>query len=189
MRQATDKLTVGLEKLARADNDLEANGRALQLLHAALEDYFDAWLLAARLPPAEHEQIARQDWPARLDRMRRFGRLSQEHTRYIQHNNAIRNKVAHGDSFHLTHDNALAYADFVQQTIGTYPLQAAPPARPASRRAANKPEVLVHVIDDHPGYLPRLPRWLKLAVALVLLMSACSCGQQIVAQTQYLFGR
>jgi hypothetical protein len=178
MQGSYDKLSVGLEKLAHAGTDLEANGRALQVLHAALEDHFDAWLLAAKLPRGEREQIARQDWPARLERMRRFGNLRDVEARFIQRNNAIRNRVAHGDAFHLTHDEAVAYAQFVQQTIARYPVPT--PHQPQQPAASGAPALIREVVD-RSGSKPRLPRWITLVFVVWLVFNLCGLLRSVVA--------
>src|SRR5438876_481396 len=103
MDGATEKLELGLQRLAKAGDDADMLGLALQSIHGALEDHFRTRLSADSHMPVE-QRAAMADpkqtqWRDLLDAMQLYGDLSAPNRELIWRTNALRTKVAHGGRY------------------------------------------------------------------------------------------
>ncbi|HEX9370304.1 MAG TPA: SH3 domain-containing protein [Roseiflexaceae bacterium] len=190
MDSATEKLELGLQRLAKAGDDADLLGLALQSIHGALEDHFRARLAADGQVPAEQRAAVldpkRVQWKELLDMMRLYGDLSTQDAELIWRTNGLRTKVAHGGRYSLTRAEVECYAALVQSLCGyARPLKpaapAAAPARPAAEKPARPPTSVRQEsasperarAERSPTAQPRArPRaaWLGVLLALVLLV-------------------
>jgi hypothetical protein len=142
MDVATEKLELGLQRLAKAGDDADLLGLALQSIHGALEDHFRARLSVDSHMPAE-QRMAMADpkqtqWRELLDAMQLYGDLSAPNRELIWRTNALRTKVAHGGRYTGSRADLERYAALARSLCG-YPADAKP-ATPSQRRApADKP--------------------------------------------------
>ena len=141
MDGATEKLELGLQRLAKAGDDADMLGLALQSIHGALEDYFRARLATDRHMPAE-QRAAMADpkqtqWRDLLDAMQLFGDLSAPNRELIWRTNALRTKVAHGGRYTGSRADLERYAALARSLCG-YPADAQPPP-PQPRARSEKP--------------------------------------------------
>jgi len=142
MDGATEKLELGLQRLAKAGNDADMLGLALQSIHGALEDHFRARLATDSHMPAE-QRAAMADpkqtqWRDLLDAMQLFGDLSAPNRELIWRTNALRTKVAHGGRYTGSRADLERYAALARSLCG-YPADAQPAALPQPRSRAEKP--------------------------------------------------
>ena len=159
MDGATEKLELGLQRLAKAGDDADMLGLALQSIHGALEDHFRARLSADSHMPAE-QRAAMADpkqtqWRDLLDAMQLYGDLSAPNRELIWRTNALRTKVAHGGRYTGSRADLERYAALARSLCG-YPADAKPAAesrrkewlpsyarrpksRPPSRRVRDRP--------------------------------------------------
>src|SRR3954451_13246937 len=138
MDGATEKLELGLQRLAKAADDADLLGLALQSIHGALEDHFRARLSADSHMPAE-QRAAMADpkqtqWRDLLDAMQLFGDLSAPNRELIWRTNALRTRVAHGGRYTGSRADLERYAALVQRLSGYHaapkPALAPPPPAP-----------------------------------------------------------
>jgi hypothetical protein len=164
MDSATEKLELGLQRLAKAGDDADMLGLALQSIHGALEDHFRARLSSDSSMPAE-QRAAMADpkqtqWRDLLDAMQLYGNLSAPDRELIWRTNALRTKVAHGGRYTGSRANLERYAALARSLCG-YPADAKPatearrteglprlrapaeksPAKPASGRPAASADI------------------------------------------------
>jgi hypothetical protein len=149
MDGATEKLELGLQRLAKAGDDADMLGLALQSIHGALEDHFRARLSADSHMPAE-QRAAMADpkqtqWRDLLDAMQLYGDLSAPNRELIWRTNALRTKVAHGGRYTGSRADLERYAALARSLCG-YPADAKPAAEsqrteglPRLRALAEKP--------------------------------------------------
>jgi hypothetical protein len=142
MDGATDKLELGLQRLAKAGDDADMLGLALQSIHGALEDHFRARLSSDSQMPAE-QRVAIADpkqtqWRELLDAMQLYGDLSAPNRELIWRTNALRTKVAHGGRYTGSRADLERYAALARALCG-YPAGAKPAAAPQPRAPAEKP--------------------------------------------------
>ncbi|MEO7911440.1 MAG: hypothetical protein ABIV47_17485, partial [Roseiflexaceae bacterium] len=142
MDGATEKLELGLQRLAKAGDDADMLGLALQSIHGALEDHFRARLSADSHMPAE-QRAAMADpkqtqWRDLLDAMQLFGDLSAPNRELIWRTNALRTKVAHGGRYTGSRADLERYAALARSLCG-YPADTQPAALPQPRTRAEKP--------------------------------------------------
>lgn len=134
---ATEKLELGLERLAKAGSDADMLGLALQSIHGALEDHFRVVLSTdAHMP--ESQRLAVLDpkqvqWKDLLDAMVLYRDLSADDREEIWRINGIRAKVAHGGRYSGSRADLEAYARLVQR-LGDY--TPSKPAAPAARSSS-----------------------------------------------------
>jgi hypothetical protein len=150
-----DKLSAGFLKLSQAGTSAAELGQTLITFHGALEDHFDAWLAVhADLSPQERIELGRQGWNTRLEQLGRSGILHRGDVGIIRRYNTIRNKVAHGDDFHLSYPQVAEYASFVGDLIGSCPIE--PPQTLSVSHAPVEPPLVGEeaASDDQP--LPEL---------------------------------
>ena len=136
MDGATEKLELGLQRLAKAGDDADMLGLALQSIHGALEDHFRARLSADSHMPAE-QRAAMADpkqtqWRDLLDAMQLYGDLSAPNRELIWRTNALRTKVAHGGRYTGSRADLERYAALARSLCG-YPADAKPAANPDER--------------------------------------------------------
>src|SRR5438128_4696830 len=141
MDGATDKLELGLQRLAKAGDDADMLGLALQSIHGALEDHFRARLSADSHMPAE-QRVAMADpkqtqWRDLLDAMQLYGDLSAPNRELIWRTNVLRTKVAHGGRYTGSRADLERYAALARSLCG-YPAGAQPAleARPSEKSPA-----------------------------------------------------
>ncbi|MBK9713576.1 MAG: SH3 domain-containing protein [Kouleothrix sp.] len=186
---ATEKLTLGLQRLAKAGDDADLLGLALQSIHGALEDHFRAKLAADQhLPPDQRAAVLdpkKVQWKDLLDAMQLYCDLSQPDRELIWRTNGMRVRVAHGGRYGGTRAELERYAALVQSLCGyTAPAKPARAPRqpatpdPTGRRPARPPAA-----PDAPN-IPRAVRqrpapaaaarsrmgWLAVMLALALLV-------------------
>ncbi len=142
MDGATEKLELGLQRLAKAGDDADMLGLALQSIHGALEDHFRARLASDSHMPAE-QRAAMADpkqtqWRDLLDAMQLFGDLSAPNRELIWRTNALRTKVAHGGRYTGSRADLERYAALARSLCG-YPADAQPAPLPQPRARAEKP--------------------------------------------------
>src|SRR4051812_29819334 len=135
MDGATEKLELGLQRLAKAGDDADMLGLALQSIHGALEDHFRARLSADSHMPAE-QRAAMADpkqtqWRDLLDAMQLFGDLSAPNRELIWRTNALRTRVAHGGRYTGSRADLERYAALARSLCG-YPADAQPAAESRS---------------------------------------------------------
>src|SRR4026207_2430481 len=103
MDSAIEKLELGLRRLAKAGDDADMLGLALQSIHGALEDHFRARLSSDSHMPAEQRAALadpkQTQWRDLLDVMQLYGDLSAPNRELIWRTNALRTKVAHGGRY------------------------------------------------------------------------------------------
>src|SRR5262245_43126026 len=131
MDGATEKLELGLQRLAKAGDDADMLGLALQSIHGALEDHFRARLSSDSHMPAE-QRAAMADpkqtqWRDLLDAMQLYGDLSAPNRELIWRTNALRTKVAHGGRYTGGRADLERYAALARSLCG-YPADAKPAA-------------------------------------------------------------
>ncbi len=137
MDGATEKLELGLQRLAKAGDDADMLGLALQSIHGALEDHFRARLSADSHMLAE-QRAAMADpkqtqWRDLLDAMQLYGDLSAPNRELIWRTNALRTKVAHGGRYTGSRADLERYAALARSLCG-YPAQTqSPPQNPDKR--------------------------------------------------------
>jgi hypothetical protein len=143
MDGATEKLELGLQRLAKAGDDADMLGLALQSIHGALEDHFRARLSSDSSMPAE-QRAAMADpkqtqWRDLLDAMQLYGNLSAADRELIWRTNALRTKVAHGGRYTGSRADLERYAALARSLCG-YVADAKPIAesRQAPRATAEK---------------------------------------------------
>jgi hypothetical protein len=152
MDSATEKLELGLQRLAKAGDDADLLGLALQSIHGALEDHFRQRLAADPDFPAEGRAAVldpRQvQWKDLLDAMQLYGDLRPEAREQIWRMNATRTKVAHGGRYPAGRAELERYAALAQSLLGyTAPEKPArapaearrPPARPPAPARSAEP--------------------------------------------------
>jgi SH3 domain-containing protein len=144
MDGATEKLELGLQRLAKAGDDADMLGLALQSIHGALEDHFRARLSVDSHMPAE-QRAAMADpkqtqWRDLLDAMQLYGELSAPNRELIWRTNTLRTKVAHGGRYTGSRADMERYAALARSLCG-YPADAKPAALPQPRAPAEKPIV------------------------------------------------
>jgi hypothetical protein len=182
MESATEKLELGMQRLAKAGEDADLLGLALQSIHGALEDHFRARLAVD--PHIHAEQRAamldpkRVQWKDLLDAMQLYGDLSAPDRELIWRTNGMRTKVAHGGRYPGTRADLERYARLVQSLCGyTPPTSPAAPAgtkppRAARSRAAAETTDIPRAV--RAGTRAPAPRsrvgWLAVLLALVLLV-------------------
>jgi len=142
MDGATEKLELGLQRLAKAGDDADMLGLALQSIHGALEDHFRARLSADTHMPVE-QRAAMADpkqtqWRDLLDAMQLFGDLSAPNRELIWRTNALRTKVAHGGRYTGNRADLERYAALAR-SLCSYPDDAQPAVLPSPRARAEKP--------------------------------------------------
>lgn len=134
MDPAIEKLELGLQRMAKAGDDPDLLGLALQSIHGALEDYFRARLAAdLHMPPDQREAVLDQkqvQWKELLDAMQLYGNLSPQDRELIWRANGQRARVAHGGRYNGTRADLERYAGLVQQLCG-YTAPAKSPKAPA----------------------------------------------------------
>jgi len=142
MDGATEKLELGLQRLAKAGDDADMLGLALQSIHGALEDHFRARLSSdSQMPPEQRAAIAdpkQTQWRDLLDAMQLYGDLSAQNRELIWRTNVLRTKVAHGGRYTGSRADLERYAALARSLCG-YPADLKPAA--ASRRAADSPKL------------------------------------------------
>jgi hypothetical protein len=140
MDSATEKLELGLQRLAKAGDDADLLGLALQSIHGALEDYFRHRLAADPHYPADASAVVldpRQvQWKDLLDAMQLYGDLAQQARDHIWRMNAARTKVAHGGRYTGGRAELERYAATAQSLIGYTPPAGQPAPAPAQPRRA-----------------------------------------------------
>src|SRR6476661_910669 len=177
MDGATEKLELGLQRLAKAGDDADMLGLALQSIHGALEDHFRARLSVDSHMLAE-QRVAMADpkqtqWRELLDAMQLYGDLSAPNRELIWRTNALRTKVAHGGRYTGSRADLERYAALVRLLCG-YPADAkpaaeprrteilspprSPAAKPAGVRLADKSDIPRAVRSSAPA-TPRRSRW------------------------------
>jgi hypothetical protein len=183
MDGANEKLELGLRRLARAGDDADMLGLALQSIHGALEDFFRARLSAdSHLPADQRAAMAdpkQTQWKDLLDAMQLYGDLSAPNRELIWRANGLRTKVAHGGRYTGSRADLERYAALVQTLCGYTPPakpaaapQPRPPAeKPAGARSAAPPDIPRAVRSGAPA-TPARPRspWPGGLLALALLL-------------------
>ena len=142
MDGATEKLELGLQRLAKAGDDADMLGLALQSIHGALEDHFRARLSVDSHMPAE-QRAAMADpkqtqWRDLLDAMQLYGDLSAQNRELIWRTNALRTKVAHGGRYAGSRADMERYAALARSLCGS-PADAKPAVPSQPRAPAEKP--------------------------------------------------
>jgi hypothetical protein len=189
MDSATEKLELGLARLARAGDDADLLGLALQSIHGALEDRFRARLAADEHVPADQRAAIadpkRVQWKELLDAMQLYADLGAPEREQIWHMNAARTKVAHGGRYAGGRAELERYAALAQSLLGyTAPPRPArapaeKPAKPAGAQAKPARPRAARADDDIPRAVrvgaaaPARPRsrlgWSGVLLALALL--------------------
>jgi hypothetical protein len=142
MNGATEKLELGLQRLAKAGDDADMLGLALQSIHGALEDHFRARLSSDSHMPVE-QRAAMADpkqtqWRDLLDAMQLYGDLSAPNRELIWRTNALRTKVAHGGRYTGSRADLERYAALARSLCG-YTADAKPVTEP--RRTEGLPKL------------------------------------------------
>jgi hypothetical protein len=178
---ATEKLELGLRRLAKAGDDADMLGLALQSIHGALEDHFRARLsVDSQIPADQRAALAdpkRAQWKDLLDAMQLHGDLSAPSRELIWRANALRTKVAHGGRYTGSRADLERYAALVQTLCGYAPSKpAVPPApRPPAEKPAGAqlaaPQDIPRAVRSRPqpAARPRSP-WPGGVLALLLLL-------------------
>lgn len=137
---ATEKLELGLQRLAKAGGDADMLGLALQSIHGALEDHFRVVLSTDdQMPEAQRRAVLdpkQVQWKDLLDLMVLYRDLGAADREEIWRINGIRAKVAHGGRYSGSRADLESYAQLVQR-LGDYAPSkaAATPARSSSGQA------------------------------------------------------
>jgi hypothetical protein len=203
MDSPTDKIELGLRRLAQSAHTPDLLGSALVSLHGALEDYARAWIARNHSPLAD--QFCAGDkslsWSTVLDLMQRYGQLSRQQRYRIHYAGALRDDVVRGGHFRGTRRDVERFAELVQSILGYQPPAPSgeaprmhePRAAGGLRRAWNgrgTPAALLRQICQlalagsiaafaYPIGLAllswRMP--LKLAGILILLLAACALAR------------
>jgi hypothetical protein len=170
MDGATEKLELGLQRLAKAGDDADMLGLALQSIHGALEDHFRARLSSDSSMPAE-QRAAMADpkqtqWRDLLDAMQLYGNLSAPDRELIWRTNALRTKVAHGGRYTGGRANLERYAALARSLCG-YPAAAKP--SPESRQALRAPaeKMPTKLAGARPAASTDIPRAVRTGAATV----------------------
>jgi hypothetical protein len=182
MESATDKLELGLQRLAKAGGDADLLGLALQSIHGALEDHFRARLSADAHIHAEQRAAMldpkKVQWKDLLDAMQLYGDLSAADREQIWRANGMRTKVAHGGRYPGTRADLERYARLVQSLCGYVP-----PARPEAPASAKATGASRRRVAEASSDIPRAVRagapstpaprsragWLGVLLALIVL--------------------
>jgi hypothetical protein len=184
MDGATEKLELGLQRLAKAGDDADLLGLALQSIHGALEDHFRARLsVDSQIPADQRAALAdpkRAQWKDLLDAMQLYGDLSAPNRELIWRTNAQRTKVAHGGRYTGSRADLERYAALVQMLSGyaapSKPAVAPQPRPPAEKPAAARSDVprdIPRAVRARPSAQPVKPRrspWPGGLLALALLL-------------------
>jgi hypothetical protein len=199
MDSATQKLELGLERLAKAGHDPDLLGLALQSIHGALEDHFRARLAADSHVP-EVQRAAMLDpkqvqWKELLDAMQLYGDLSAQNRDQIWRTNGLRTKVAHGGRYSGSRADLERYAALVQSLLSyAPPAKLADPARPprastgrlvSAHPVADTPDIPRAIRAGRPAVRPRRSGWpggllaLALLVGLALFVALRSLAQPL----------
>jgi hypothetical protein len=182
MTTATEKLTIGMQRLAGAGDDDLMLGQSLLTIHGALEDHFDNWLRTrSAMPVEERETIGSQGWPSRIKQMQTYGTLSEQHAATITRFNRLRTRVAHGDHFTLARHELEGYTALVQALILDTPLPRVPLSGGESHRYA-APRSLDQIWLEYGA----LSRWIYSHLLLVSLWMAL--GYIVSLVVGFLFG-
>jgi Bacterial SH3 domain len=166
MDSATEKLELGLQRLAKAGHDTDMLGLALQSIHGALEDHFRARLSTDSHMPVE-QRAAMADpkqtqWRDLLDAMQLYGDLSAPNRELIWRTNALRTKVAHGGRYTGSRADLERYAALAR-SLCSYPADAKPALVPQPRAPAEKSAV--KLARAHSSASPDIPRALRTGAA------------------------
>jgi Bacterial SH3 domain len=195
MDSAIEKLELGLQRMAKAGDDPDLLGLALQSIHGALEDTFRARLAADPHMPSEQREAVldpkRVQWKDLLDAMQLYGDLSAHDRELIWRANGQRTRVAHGGRYGGTRAELARYASLAQQLCG-YTVPAKPLKVPAEspaktlRPAGEKSTPRVGTSTEAPN-IPRavrahmptpMPRtrigWWSIVLAVALLVGLAS---------------
>jgi hypothetical protein len=146
MHAGEDKLKIGLERLAKADDDPDLLGAALTSIHGALEDRFRHVLVTTPdVPERDHQRIldvTRVQWGELIDLMRLYAGLSAESATLVRTMNRERQSVAHGGRFRGRRSAVERYAIFALSyfpNVTTAALDLTPTAPAAKPASAPKP--------------------------------------------------
>jgi hypothetical protein len=142
MDSALEKLELGLKRLAKAGDDADLLGLALQSIHGALEDHFRARLAAdSQMPADQRAAIAdpkQTQWRDLLDAMQLYGELSTPNRELIWRTNALRTKVAHGGRYTGSRADLERYAALARSLCGySSDILPIPEAQPADKPHAS----------------------------------------------------
>jgi hypothetical protein len=195
MDSAIEKLELGLQRMAKAGDDPDLLGLALQSLHGALEDSFRTRLAADPQMPSDQREAMldpkRVQWKDLLDAMQLYADLSAQDRELIWRANGQRTRVAHGGRYNGTRAELARYAGLVQQLCGyTAPAKpakaaAVPTAKaprlpteksmPRAGAQAEAPEI-PRAVRTHPPTTPQRTRigWWSIALAIALLIGLAS---------------
>jgi hypothetical protein len=195
MDSAIEKLELGLQRMAKAGDDPDLLGLALQSIHGALEDTFRARLAAdPHMPSDQREAVLdpkRVQWKELLDAMQLYGNLSAQDRELIWRANGQRTRVAHGGRYNGTRAELARYAGLAQQLCGytapAKPLKApagsaAQALRPTSEktgpraRASTEAPDIPRAVRTHAPTAPQRTRigWWSVVLAVVLLVGLAS---------------
>jgi hypothetical protein len=169
MDSAIEKLELGLQRLAKAGDDPDLLGLALQSIHGALEDQFRARLAAEPSMPADQREAVldpkRVQWKDLLDGMQLYADLGAQDRELIWRTNGQRARVAHGGRYSGSRAELEHYATLVQRLCGyTAPAKpaksAAAPAKPAAapERQAKPAGAARSARPSAPADAPEIPR-------------------------------
>ena len=191
MDSVIEKLELGLQRLAKAGDDPDPLGLALQSIHGALEDTFRAQLAAdPQMPSDQREAVLdpkRVQWKDLLDAMQLYGNLSVQDRELIWRANGQRTRVAHGGRYNGTRAELARYASLVQQ-LCNYTAPATPPraatkaprptgeqSTPRAGAGTEAPEIPRAVRTPAPT-APQRTRigWWSVVLAVVLLVGLAS---------------
>lgn len=192
MDSAIEKLELGLQRMAKAGDDPDLLGLALQSIHGAIEDTFRARLAAdPHMPSDQREAVLdpkRVQWKDLLDAMQLYGDLSAQDRELIWRANGQRSRVAHGGRYNGTRAELARYASLAQQLCG-YTAPAKPPKAPAGSAAKTTGEKSVpraststeapdipRAVRPHAPTSPPHTRigWWSIVLAVALLVGLAS---------------
>lgn len=195
MDSAIEKLELGLQRMAKAGDDPDLLGLALQSIHGALEDTFRARLAADPHMPSDQREAMldpkRVQWKELLDAMQLYGNLSAQDRELIWRANGQRTRVAHGGRYNGTRAELARYASLAQQLSG-YTAPAKPPKAPAGSaaqalrppsektapraRASTEAPDIPRAVRTHAPTAPQRTRigWWSIVLAVVLLVGLAS---------------
>jgi Bacterial SH3 domain len=189
MDSAIEKLELGLQRLAKAGDDPDLLGLALQSIHGALEDTFREQLAAdPHMPSDQREAVLdpkRVQWKDLLDAMQLYGNLSVQDRELIWRANGQRTRVAHGGRYNGTRAELARYASLVQQ-LCNYTAPAKPPKaaakapRPTSEqstlRAGTEAPDIPRAVRTQTRTIPQRTRigWWSIVLVVVLLVGLAS---------------
>lgn len=202
MDSAIEKLELGLQRLAKASDDPDLLGLALQSLHGALEDQFRARLAAEPTMPAEQREAVldpkRVQWKDLLDSMQLYADLGAQDRELIWRTNGQRARVAHGGRYSGSRAELEHYAALVQRLCGytapakpskaaataakptsapERPTKAAGGARPARQNAPGDAPEIPRAVRARPPAAPRersRVSWWGMIIAVTLLVGLAS---------------